>query len=747
MLLGIVGTAKFLLLVQAIQPGIAGVVRDGGTGQPLAGAVVELFDLDRSVQTDSLGHYSFSDLPPGPQHLTIRRIGYAPRTLHALVPSAGRLQIDIVLHPIPLRLPNLVARSNLAIRGIGSGDTVPFPDRGVSAAAMHNDPLLAEPDGLLALGGGEVSTNLESPDGINVRGAAADETGYVLDGVPVFSPYHSAGLFSAWNPDALESLQLISSRPALTSPDALSGTVAGVTRAPGATLRAQGAVSTTQARMVVDGPIGRAGFLASVRTGFPGWMAPQREASYLRGNSRDLLAKLEVPALGGSLRFLLYDMGNSISPGSSGDGPGPLRNDFAWSSRSAGAQWVRHFGQTTGRFHLWSAGSNADAIWLGDTPVGVTARRRDDGIVASVERTGPGSTLTAGVRLERSRTDYSSRQLQNPDSTYRLTSRIPIGTFFVQHDRTLKQGWRTSVAVSGVAAVGGFRLSMRDQLRWNPARQISLSATYLKSHQLAQSLRNPESVASNVFPADLYIGAGARGVPVARSDRLVLAADYRPASSSLRLGVQAYLSSYDGLVLVAPRTVAPFATDGFTIGSGSAPGVSVDAVLSEPRFGLLARYSWQRVRLEFADTSYAPSYGNDQRLELGGIVFPSPTWSLRAGLTGAFGRRSTAATGSFEWEACNLLDQGCEFLGSPAAAGSLGGTRLPAYLRLDLGLRKHWHLNLGERDVMLAVFGTFTNVLGRINVLTVVTDPKSGATSAVEMRPRAPLVVGLDWRF
>jgi hypothetical protein len=48
---------------------------------------------------------------------------------------------------------------------------------------------------------------------------------------------------------------------------------------------------------------------------------------------------------------------------------------------------------------------------------------------------------------------------------------------------------------------------------------------------------------------------------------------------------------------------------------------------------------------------------------------------------------------------------------------------------------------------MLAMFGTFTNLLGRTNVLTIVTDPTTGGRSAIEMRPRSPLVVGLDWRF
>jgi hypothetical protein len=253
-------------------------------------------------------------------------------------------------------------------------------------------------------------------------------------------------------------------------------------------------------------------------------------------------------------------------------------------------------------------------------------------------------------------------------------------------------------------------------------------------------------VVGNVFPADLYIGAGAPGVPVARSDRGVLAADYRPCPG-LRLEAQAYLSSFAGLLLVAPETAQPFATDRFTTGSGTAPGISFDAALSGARFGLVARYGWQRVRLEHADSSYTPGYGTSHLAELGAIVFPSATSSVRLGLTGAFGRAATSVTGAFEWEACNLLDRGCEFGGSPQANGALGATRLPAYLRLDLSLRQHWHLNVAGRSVTLAAFGTISNLLGRANVLTIATDPVTGRRTAIEMRPRAPLVIGLDWRF
>jgi hypothetical protein len=45
------------------------------------------------------------------------------------------------------------------------------------------------------------------------------------------------------------------------------------------------------------------------------------------------------------------------------------------------------------------------------------------------------------------------------------------------------------------------------------------------------------------------------------------------------------------------------------------------------------------------------------------------------------------------------------------------------------------------------LFGSFTNLLDRSNQLTSTVDPSSGRVKRVTMRPRSPLVAGLDWRF
>jgi hypothetical protein len=117
------------------------------------------------------------------------------------------------------------------------------------------------------------------------------------------------------------------------------------------------------------------------------------------------------------------------------------------------------------------------------------------------------------------------------------------------------------------------------------------------------------------------------------------------------------------------------------------------------------------------------------------------------GWIGQFGRRGSDAIGLLEWESCNLLDLGCEFAGSPEELGELGARRLPAYHRLDLSVRKHWHFVLAGRDASLEAYTTASNLLGRSNVLGFVVDPSNGEGAPIEMRPRAPLTLGLGWTF
>ncbi len=104
--------------------------------------------------------------------------------------------------------------------------------------------------------------------------------------------------------------------------------------------------------------------------------------------------------------------------------------------------------------------------------------------------------------------------------------------------------------------------------------------------------------------------------------------------------------------------------------------------------------------------------------------------------------------GPFTWEACSVLEGGCEAEGSPGEfSGPLGDQRLPPYLRVDIGVRKHWHSRILGREGRIAAFVTLSNVLDSRNVLGYVLDPATGRPSRLPMRPFSPLAAGLEWRF
>ena len=192
-----IGATELVLLIQVASAAVVGTVRDRHTGEPLAGALVTLSDIDRTALTDEFGRYSFEGVLPGPQHLSVQLLSYETRTLHALVAAHGQLEINLSLRPKPIPLGPVSVAPTVPVRGVEGHNDASFPDRSVSIAAVRNHPLLSESDAFEALGGGFVTLQPETPSGIHIRGGASDQTSYYLDGIPVFSPYHAAGMFSA----------------------------------------------------------------------------------------------------------------------------------------------------------------------------------------------------------------------------------------------------------------------------------------------------------------------------------------------------------------------------------------------------------------------------------------------------------------------------------------------------------------------------------------------------------------------
>ena len=728
---------SILLLVQAITTGsIMGTLRDAATGDALGGVLIAVVDLNRTVVTDADGHYRIERLPSGAHRLLVRRIGYAPRSLDVLVPLDGTVEIGIMLRAEPIVLS--------PVDGSDQSASI-APALHVDMAQAHNHPLLAEPDAFQALSGGTVALQPESPSGIHVRGGGSDQLTYLLDGFPVFSPYHSGESFSAWNPDALHDVGL---EPASETWDGLSGVVTAATRTPRDQHHGQMGLSTTQLRFTLDGPLGRsgAGYLWSERSGFPGFPTPQHESTYLRGEAGDRLGKIETPFAGGRLRLLGYMAGSELDTQGPAAGPGVSRNTFNWQTNTVGLAWRRPIGAGAIESRLWMAGQNADATWLLDSSAAerLTTYRRDAGLAVTLQQQDRNGRSAVGLRAQDSRMAYHLAADSSGALSY--ASAAPLVALFLERAQRLSTHMELQTALATTTSAGATRLSPRVWLAWRPGEAIVLTGGYIRLHQFAQSLRNPESVAGAVFPVDLFVAAPSSGVPIARTDEGIVTAQFQPGAE-LRLAVEGYVRSFSDVVLVAPRNPTPFTVAPFAVGSGNARGFAVDLTRTTARYMLFASYGRQQVRLAYRRSGYVPDYGTTALADAGITVSASRTVSIRAAASGRFGRRATALVTPFEWESCNVADRGCEFVGSPETSDSLGAIHLPDYLRVDLGVRGHWSVRIAGRTTEVAVFGTLTNVFARTNVLTLAPDPITGTHTPVTLRSRVPLVVGVDWAF
>jgi hypothetical protein len=291
------------------------------------------------------------------------------------------------------------------------------------------------------------------------------------------------------------------------------------------------------------------------------------------------------------------------------------------------------------------------------------------------------------------------------------------------------------------------RWAARLAARWPVSSLLAVSAGYSRSHQWVQSLRNPESLIGPLFSPSLSVAAGANGVPIARSDHFGLALEVRPAQG-VSAGLSGYARFLEGLVLVAPATGQPFAVAGHSVGRGRAWGGGANVDLVGARYRALLDYGFSAVAYDVSGESYRPGFAVSHSLAASLGYSPSATLALRAALRVEFGRPATAFEGPFESEACSFIEGGCEAVGSPEeVAGPLGGERLPAYARLDVGVRKSWQWQVLGRDALLTGFMSLSNVFGRRNFSGLTVDPSTGALTRLPMRPFSPLTAGLEWSF
>jgi outer membrane receptor for ferrienterochelin and colicin len=181
------------------------VVSYGAEKQPLSGASVFIPELQTGASTDRNGLFIIPNISHDRITLRVSYIGF--ETIDTLITLPREESINIVLRPRSSELESLVIteqteRSDFAIQ-------VPLSTTRISARQIQTSPRVFGEIDLIRVIQNLPGVKAESDysGGLYVRGGRNDQNLILIDGIPVYNPWHFFGLFGSFNSDVIESVE------------------------------------------------------------------------------------------------------------------------------------------------------------------------------------------------------------------------------------------------------------------------------------------------------------------------------------------------------------------------------------------------------------------------------------------------------------------------------------------------------------------------------------------------------------
>ena len=248
---------------------MTGVVTNFKTGETMPSVTLLLEDPLIGTTTDAFGFYSIR-LPPGRRELTIRGVGMKDSRRQLMLFSDGRLDIELEEQVYTLSEVSILADKIDNIRSVSNMERLQM-------RTIKNIPtVLGEADILrivLTLPG--VKSAGEISSGFNVRGGATDQNLILYNDGTVYSPTHMFGLFSTFNPDIVDNMELYKSNIPAKYGGRISS-VLDISSKDGNRKKFQGAASIglLTSRLTLEGPLfkGKGSYIVGGRTTYSDWL-------------------------------------------------------------------------------------------------------------------------------------------------------------------------------------------------------------------------------------------------------------------------------------------------------------------------------------------------------------------------------------------------------------------------------------------------------------------------------------------
>ncbi|MDX1396723.1 MAG: carboxypeptidase-like regulatory domain-containing protein, partial [Gemmatimonadota bacterium] len=185
---------------------LSGYVRTAESNEVVRSARLQVDETGLVAESNRFGFYSLL-LEPGTWTITVSSLGY--ETISQTVELTGPRTLDFAISLRPLVVEDITVTTDREPPDIDPA-SVEMSVARLDVPALSRVPVVlgeVDPIRTLTLFPG-VSTANDATTAINVRGGATDENQILLDDSQVFNPAHAIGLFSTFNPDAVDDVTL-----------------------------------------------------------------------------------------------------------------------------------------------------------------------------------------------------------------------------------------------------------------------------------------------------------------------------------------------------------------------------------------------------------------------------------------------------------------------------------------------------------------------------------------------------------
>ncbi len=570
----------------------------------------------------------------------------------------------------------------------------------------------------------------------------------MLDGMMVYNPFHSIGLFSVFETDLIRNADIYTGGYNAEHGGRISS-VMDITTKDGNKKRLSGAVgaSTFGARVMLEGPIvkqqsndkGSSSFVLSVKNSY---LEQSSKIFYdyidedgLPFNFMDIYGKVSINAANGSkVSFFGFNFTDKVNNYKA-------ISDFGWNSYGGGTNFVI----IPGKSPVLIEGNFAYSLYHSEINSTTLTNRYSEigGFNGGLNFTyflGK-DELKYGVELEGYRTEYEfqnfiGRKIEQTENTTQLglyvKYKATVGKFLIEPGFRLQ--WYASLAEIAPEPRLAIKYNATDWLRFKFAGGL-----YSQNFIAATSDRDVVNLFYGFISGPDNLPATYDGEDVSsklqKSQHLILGTEI-DVSSSISLNLEAYYKNFPQLTNInrfkiygeedAPPGASDVETKDFIIEKGNAYGFDAVAKYEHKKVYFWVVYSLGFVNRFYETTSgsvesYTPHFDRRHNINviLSYVTGPKKQWEFSARWNFGTGFPFTQVQGFYEYLTfpgginTNYGDENGQ-LG--LIYGELFGGRLPTYHRLDIDMKKNFYFSANTKMVVnLSV----TNVYNRKNVFYV----------------------------